>query len=231
LSAIEGGDLRALEVEHLAPDALELARIEVSREVTGSVFGQEMVETQPIEAVSGRQRLMILAMMSISLALTIVVMIPITWTYGATRHDAGFHKTFVRALIILPICATTIVLLSQDSLALAFGLAALVAAVTFRVALRDPIDGIYIFSAICVGLATSIGYLGIAMIMAVVFCFANALLWQLDYGRNPLDDARAAKERSKLEGCDEEAALGQGTTNPRTEVDQVAIGSSRNPGE
>lgn len=136
--------------------------------------------------------------LGVSLLLTVMLMIPVTWTYMATRQDAGFRKTFVRLLIALPICATTIVLLIQNSLALAFGLAALVAAVRFRVSLQDPIDGIYIFAAICVGLSAGIGYMGIASVMVLFFCFANAFLWSIDYGRNPLDDARAAKDRAKL---------------------------------
>lgn len=130
---------------------------------------------------------------------TILIMMPITWTYRAINFDAGFSKTFVRALIVLPICATTIVLLIQDSLALAFGLAALVAAVRFRVTLNEAMDGIFIFAAICVGLAAGIGYLGVAFIMSVFFCFANLILWMIDYGQNPLDDAQRKKKREKLQ--------------------------------
>jgi hypothetical protein len=67
------------------------------------------------------------------------------------------------------------------------------------VSLQYPIDGLFIFAAICVGQAAGIGYIGIAMIMAMFFCFANAVLWLMDYGRNPLDDAQAARDRKKLE--------------------------------
>ncbi len=100
---------------------------------------------------------------------------------------------------MLPICATTTVLLIQDSLALAFGLAALVAAVRFRVALDEAMDGIFIFAAICVGLAAGIGYLGVAFIMSIFFCFTNLFLWMFDYGRNPVDDMKRQKRRDKLE--------------------------------
>lgn len=134
-----------------------------------------------------------------TLAGTILIMLPITWTYSATRFDAGPSKNFVRALMVLPICATTVVLLIQDSLALAFGLAAMVAAVRFRVALSEAIDGIYIFAAICVGLAAGIGFLGVAAIMALFFCLTCAALWHFDYGRNPVDDARRAARKAKLD--------------------------------
>ena len=129
---------------------------------------------------------------------TILIMLPIAWTYSATKYTSGPRKGFVRALIVLPICASTVVLLIQDSLALAFGLAALVAAVRFRVALSEAIDGIYIFAAICVGLAAGIGYLGVAAIMALFFCMTNAILWGMDYGKNPIDDARRKKKRAKF---------------------------------
>jgi len=137
---------------------------------------------------------------------TILAMLPLAWTYKAMNHEAGFRKSFVRVLIVLPLCATTIVLLIQNSLALAFGLAALVAAVRFRVALDDAMDGIFIFAAICVGLAAGIGYLGIALVMSVFFCFANILMWAVDYGRNPADEARRARKLAKQEKPDRPAS-------------------------
>ena len=75
----------------------------------------------------------------------------------------------------------------------------MVAAVRFRVALEETIDGIYIFAGIAVGLAAGIGYLGISMIMAMVFCFANAIMWQLDVGANPLDEGPSRKEEIQVE--------------------------------
>jgi hypothetical protein len=105
--------------------------------------------------------------------------------------------------MVLPICATTIVLLIQDSLALAFGLAAMVAAVRFRVALDETIDGVFVFAAICVGLAAGIGYLGVASVMATFFCFANVSLWYLEFGENPIDNARQERKRARLAGTDD----------------------------
>ncbi len=90
-------------------------------------------------------------------------------------------------------------MLIQDSLALAFGLAALVAAVRFRVSLEEAMDGIFIFAAICVGLAAGIGYLGVGVFMGAFFCFGNLILWGMDYGQNPLDEAKQKKKRAKLE--------------------------------
>jgi len=180
-------------------DAIEIASLEFNREGLSFSEGRRDMEVTESPALTGNQVAMIVVYLSLSLTGSILVMVPITWTYMATKRDTGFKRNFVRSLIVLPVCATTIVLLIQDSLALAFGLAALVAAVRFRVALTEAIDGIYIFSAICVGLAAGIGFLGIAIVMAMFFCLANAIMWQLEYGRNPIDDAKRDKKRAAAE--------------------------------
>lgn len=180
-------------------------------EIAGSQFDQESLidrtgRLTPLEgaaieqAPTARQVGLAGLFLAFSLGGTILVMVPITWTYTATKREIGYQKNFAHTLIVLPICATTIVLLIQNNLALAFGLAAMVAAVRFRVALREAIDGIYIFASICVGLAAGIGYLGIAAVMAMFFCFTNAVLWNMEFGQNPIDDAQTAKKRTALEG-------------------------------
>jgi len=180
-------------------DALEQLSDTVDSESTQSSLSaitsgsEEKTPAATSEAIGG-----MLIFLCATLLGTVLVMIPVAWTYTATGFDSGPSKTFVRALLVLPICASTVVLLIQDSLALAFGLAALVAAVRFRVALPDAIDGIYIFAAICIGLAAGIGHLGVAAVMAMFFCLVNAVLWQMDYGRNPADDARRAAKKAKL---------------------------------
>jgi hypothetical protein len=133
-----------------------------------------------------------------SLTGTILLMLPITWVYMATKQVEGYRKSFIGALIVLPICATSIVMLIQNSLPLAFGLTALVAAVRFRVRLNDALDGIYVFAAICVGLASGIGYLGVGAVMTAVFCFASLVMWSTNYGANPIDDAEQARKLARL---------------------------------
>lgn len=180
-------------------DALEgggRVDIEITQSRLSTVAGDSRLEGTLPQAESVRRVLVFLAA---TLLFTLLVMLPVTWTYSAINFDRGPSKTFVRALMVLPITASTVVLLIQDSLALAFGLAALVAAVRFRVALNEAMDGIFIFAAICVGLAAGIGFLGVATVMCAFFCLTNAILWQLDYGRNPIDEARTLKKRAKLD--------------------------------
>jgi hypothetical protein len=163
---------------------------------------QEILETvQTAGGISAawETRMEMVLALTASLAGTVILMIPITWVYMATKYEEGYRKAFVDALIVLPICATSIVLLIQDSLALAFGLAALVAAVRFRVRLGDALDGIHVFAAICVGLASGVGYLAVGVVMTVFFCFASVILWGMNYGANPIEETQQAQRLAKLE--------------------------------
>ena len=179
-------------------DAMEAVGFESSSQsIIDRFTSAQEPEANQVPTVSRIARLVML--LATSLTGTLLVMLPVSWTYTAIKRDVGYRKSFARTLLVLPICATTIVLLIQNNLALAFGLAAMVAAVRFRVALREALDGIFIFASICVGLAAGIGHLGIAAMMAVFFCFTNAILWKIEFGQNPIDESRMAKKRAELE--------------------------------
>ena len=191
------------------PDALQYLPLGGRHALEGSAVqsAADFLESAPSEPSrpltdidSARSVQNVILFVTGHLAGTILLMLPISWTYTAINYESGFRRNFARALIVLPICATTVVMLIQDSLALAFGLAALVAAVRFRVALDEAMDGIFIFAAICVGLAAGVGYLGVALVMSLFFCFANTVMWAAKYGNNPVDEARIIRKRSKLEG-------------------------------
>jgi hypothetical protein len=70
-----------------------------------------------------------------------------------------------------------------NSLALAFSLAGVVAAVRFRFTLNQPSDAMYIFVAIGLGLGSGIGALGIAAVISFAFVIATLVIWKLEYGK------------------------------------------------
>jgi len=151
-----------------------------------------------LDIASTGARLAMLGILSLYFLGTILLMVPITWVYMYT-HPNTYHRNLITALVILPICATATVWLIQDSLPLAFGLAALVAAVRFRIRLDNPLDGVYIFSSISVGLASGVGYLGVGYVMTLFFCFCATALWILDYGKpTDTENPQGADTRSEL---------------------------------
>ena len=85
--------------------------------------------------------------------------------------------------MILPIVVTGISMIVLNSLALAFSLAGVVAAVRFRFSLAQPSDAMYIFVAIAIGLGSGIGALGVALVISMAFTCATMFIWRLEYGK------------------------------------------------
>ncbi len=125
----------------------------------------------------------------------ILLSIPVAWMYQLTRAKRGYQQSVVQLLIVLPIVVAGIVVLVRYSLALAFSLAGIVAAVRFRNTLEDSKDAVYVFLAIAVGLAAAVD-VPVAVALSMVFNFAVLVLWYADFGVSPVElEGRIAERR------------------------------------
>lgn len=119
----------------------------------------------------------------------LALMGPVAWMYMRTKPKARYDSSLVQTIVVLPIVITGVVIIVRDSVALAFSLAGIVAAVRFRNTLRDTKDAVYIFLAIGVGLAAGVQELPVAFVVAVVFVIVVLVLWRFDVGAEPLADS------------------------------------------
>ncbi len=113
----------------------------------------------------------------------IVLTVPVSWVYFITSRPRRIDQSFLQTIIILPVVVTGISMIVLNSLALAFALAGVVAAVRFRFTLAQPSDAMYIFVAIGIGLGSGIGALGVATVISMAFVFATLAIWKLEYGK------------------------------------------------
>lgn len=120
----------------------------------------------------------------------LLIMIPVTWIYTITRRHRGYEEAVVHSLLILPVAVTGIVMVVQYSLAIAFSLAGIVAAVRFRTTLEDTKDAVYIFLAIGVGVACGVPSVGLALLLSIMFNAVVLVLWATRFG-NPYAAAAA----------------------------------------
>ena len=124
---------------------------------------------------------------------TLAIMLPVTWVYMSARSGHGHNQSVVQALIVLPMIVAGIVLIVSNSLALAFSLGGVVAAVRFRTNLSDARDVVFIFLAIGVGFAAGVQEVTIAMMLSMIFNFVLVLIWRYDFGRPVLEPTAAAE--------------------------------------
>lgn len=117
---------------------------------------------------------------------TLVLMLPVSWVYMSARPLPGHSQAIVQTLLILPPVVAGIVFIVQNSLALAFSLAGIMAAVRFRTTLRDTRDLVYIFLSIVVGFAAGVQSLLVGAILSIFFNYLLLFTWRYDYGRSLL---------------------------------------------
>ena len=112
-------------------------------------------------------------------ALSLVV--PVAWVYMLTKRFK-YDPALVSSVIILPIVVAGIALVVKNSVALAFALAGIVAAVRFRNTLKDPRDAVYIFLVIGIGLSSGVQALDVALAMSLAFNYVVLLVWKFNIG-------------------------------------------------
>lgn len=131
----------------------------------------------------------------LAMAGALLLALPVAWVYVLTRAKRGYQQSVVQMLVALPLVVAGVVVLVKDSLALAFGLAGIVAAVRFRTALDDSKDAVYVFLATGIGLASAVD-LPVAAVLSVLFNAVILVFWSTDFGRTPAHlDGRLAERR------------------------------------
>jgi len=123
---------------------------------------------------------------TLSLLATLALVLPVTWVYMSARRTKRHNQAVVETLIMLPIVVAAIILIVRNSLALAFSLAGVVAAVRFRNTLRDTRDTVYIFLAIGIGFAAGVQVITVGAVASIFFNLVMLFIWRYDFGRNAL---------------------------------------------
>jgi hypothetical protein len=108
--------------------------------------------------------------------------LPVSWVYMSVRSGEEYDQSLVHTILVLPMVVTGIVIVVQNSLALAFSLAGIAGAVRFRNSLKSSGDALFILLAVGIGLSAGIGAVELAAVMSVMLSYCFTLLWMGEYG-------------------------------------------------
>jgi hypothetical protein len=118
----------------------------------------------------------------VAIIAAILVSLPVSWVYMSVRAGDDYDQSLVNTIIVLPMIVTGIVIIVQNSLALAFSLAGIAGAVRFRNSLKSSGDALFILLAVGIGLAAGIGAIELAAVITIAFNYCFAVLWITEYG-------------------------------------------------
>ncbi len=108
--------------------------------------------------------------------------LPVSWVYMGIRTGEEYDQSLISTILILPVVVTGIVIIVQNSLALAFALAGIAGAVRFKNSLKSSGDALFILISVGTGLAAGIGAVELAIVMGLGFNYAFLVLWATEYG-------------------------------------------------
>ena len=108
--------------------------------------------------------------------------LPVSWTYMSIRNTDEYDQSLISTIIILPLIVTGIVIIVQNSLALAFALAGIAGAVRFKNSLKSSGDALFILLSVGIGLSAGIGAVELSVVMSIAFNYGFLVLWFTEYG-------------------------------------------------
>lgn len=100
-----------------------------------------------------------------------------------TFKTVTYSQGFILTLVMLPTIVALIILLIGSNVARAFSLAGVFSIVRFRSSMGDPKDIAYIFFTVAIGLALGVGFIGYAVLFAIVLCTFMYLLCKINFGQ------------------------------------------------
>ena len=174
---------------HIFPEILHYVAQERERIFVGTSFNSGVDAAVPLGNIKeGINRLADpehTVPVVVALVLAFAVTLPITWVYAWTHPPKKYSQAFVQTLLVIPVAISLVVFLVKGSLALAFSLAGIVAAVTFRLSLKSTIEGVYMFMVIGIGLAAGTQLTTVAYLASLAFVTITLGVWKINYGAQP----------------------------------------------
>jgi Domain of unknown function (DUF4956) len=199
-----------LVLERYSPLVREVVSVDLPSGTSAQELRRALVPGVDSEQVSGEVPVHYSAAVIMAIAMTgaLALAIPIAWVYMLSKQRQRWDRSVVQTVILLPLAVAGIAVLVRNSIALAFSLAGLAAAVRFRNTLKDTKDAVYIFLAIAVGLAAGVQALELGFVVSFVFNAAVLGLWSMNvgdiYAGEPgptfTREFRVAKESARPEG-------------------------------
>lgn len=114
----------------------------------------------------------------IALVLALILGLVIVWVYKETSNSIMFSSSFATSLIGLCLITTFVILAVTSNVVLSLGMVGALSIVRFRAAIKEPLDIVFLFWSISVGIVLGAGliplaYVGSILISIVIFIFAN----------------------------------------------------------
>ena len=109
---------------------------------------------------------------------TLILSVYVYTVYKWIHKNEFYNKNFNLSLILLAVITAAVILTIQSNIVVSLGMVGALSIVRFRTAIKDPLDLVFLFWAIGIGIICGAGFAAIAIITSiaitiVIFAFTN----------------------------------------------------------
>jgi len=119
-----------------------------------------------------------------TLLLSFVLGVFVVVVYRLTYGGVSFSRSFSLSLVMLSMVTSLAILTVRANLMLSLGMVGALSIVRFRTAIKDPVDTMFMFWSIVIGIITGAGYVVVAVLAAlllgVLYLIINLLTGKLN---------------------------------------------------
>ena len=113
----------------------------------------------------------------VTLMITVVLALYIFFIYRIISRKNFYNKSFNISLVALALITAAIIITIQSSIVVSLGMVGALSIVRFRTAVKDPLDLVFLFWAIAIGIICGVGLYHIAGVMSII---VTVLIFVLD---------------------------------------------------
>ncbi len=118
----------------------------------------------------------------LALSVSLLCGIFISYIYRTQYQGVLFHQTHATALVLITLVTTMVIMVISGNLVLSLGMVGALSIVRFRGAIKEPLDIVYLFWAVGVGIANGVAYFSVSIVSCL---FIGLVLFFLK--RNTVD--------------------------------------------
>lgn len=146
---------------------------------------------------------------AVSLGITVILALFIYLIYRLQNRTAFYSKQFNITLPLMAVVTAAIVLAMQSNIVISLGMVGALSIVRFRTAVKEPLDLLYLFWAISVGIICGAGLYLVAVIVSAIVTVVIFLLGMLPAPKAPyllvVNASNTAIEESLMKTVSEHA--------------------------
>lgn len=138
--------------------------------------------------------------------------------YRVVTRKTFYSKSFNTALAIITVIVSAIIITIQSSLVVSLGMVGALSIVRFRTAIKDPMDLVFLFWSISVGIICGAGLPGIAAIASAIITAGILILEAVPVAKAPLLLVVSAGDKSARSAILEAVKAHTGSYHVKTQT-------------